>query len=283
MVKTLIIRTAGTNCDGETKFAFERAGAAVSLLHINRVNENPALLDEHQILALPGGFSYGDDIAAGKIHANELRAKLGDRLRAFVDSGKLVIGICNGFQVLVKTGLLPGKENEGQITLFTAGDRQRTASCRSPQEDTCHQAPQTVTLTFNDSNKFEDRWVYLRVDSDKSPFIRKGQVVYFPVAHGEGKFVAKDDATLDAIRANGHVVFRYVDAEGCAGAGYPANPNGSVDDIAGICDATGRVLGLMPHPERHVLPTQHPRWTRGGLKPEGDGMQVFRNAVEYFA
>jgi len=255
-VKTLIIRTAGTNCDQETKFAFERAGAKVSLLHINRVNERPALLDEHQILALPGGFSYGDDIAAGKIHANELRTKLGDRLRAFVDSGKLVIGICNGFQVLVKTGLLPGPFRPD--------------------------APQTCTLTFNDSNKFEDRWVYLSVDSDKSPFIRKGQVIYFPVAHGEGKFVAKDDATLDVIRSNDQVVFRYCDADGRTGAGYPANPNGSVDDIAGICDPTGRILGLMPHPERYVLPTQYPRWTRDGLKPEGDGVQVFRNAVEYF-
>jgi len=254
-VKTLIIRTAGTNCDQETEFAFEQAGAEVTLLHINRVNENPAVLDDVQILALPGGFSYGDDIAAGKIHANELRTKLGDRLRAFVDAGKLVIGICNGFQILVKAGLLPG--NDG--------------------------GEQTVTLTFNDSNKFEDRWIYLRSDSDQSPFVRKGQVVTFPVAHGEGKFVAKDDATLDALRANDQVVFRYVDAEGHTGAGYPANPNGSVDDIAGICDPTGHVLGLMPHPERHALPTQHPRWTREGLAAEGDGLQMFRNAVDYFA
>jgi len=255
-VKTLIIRTAGTNCDQETKFAFERAGSDVSLLHINRVNEKPSLLDEHQILALPGGFSYGDDIAAGKIHANELRTKLGDRLKKFVDDGKLIIGICNGFQVLARTGLLPGPFDRD--------------------------AEQSVTLAFNDSNKFEDRWVILRADSDKSPFIGKGQVIYLPVAHGEGKFVTNDETTLDAIREKDQVVFRYVDAEGNTGAGYPANPNGSVDDIAGICDATGRVLGLMPHPERHVLPTQHPRWTRDGLADEGDGMQMFRNAVAYF-
>jgi phosphoribosylformylglycinamidine synthase subunit PurQ / glutaminase len=255
--KTLIIRTAGTNCDRETKFAFERAGAQVELLHVNRVTEKPEVLDDFQILALPGGFSYGDDIAAGKIHANELRMKLGDRLKKFVDDGKLVIGICNGFQVLVKTGLLPGPFSRA--------------------------AEQVVTLACNDSNKFEDRWVYLRVDSDKSPFIRKGQVIYLPMAHGEGKFLARDEATLESLRANDQIVFRYVDADGQAGAGYPANPNGAVDDIAGICDATGRVLGLMPHPERHMLPTQHPRWTREGLQPEGDGMQVFRNAVEYFA
>ncbi len=255
--KTLIIRTAGTNCDQETKFAFERAGSEVTLLHINRVNENPSVLDEHQILALPGGFSYGDDIASGKVLANELLQGLADQLKKFVDDGKLVIGICNGFQVLVKTGLLPGPFDR----------------------DT----KQTVTLTFNDSNKFEDRWVYLRADSDKSPFIKKGEMIYLPVAHGEGKFLAKDDATLDAARDNGQVVFRYVDADGNDGCPYPVNPNGSVDDIAGICDTTGRVLGLMPHPERHILPTQHPRWTRDGLAGEGDGMQMFRNAVQYFA
>jgi len=256
-IKTLIIRTAGTNCDLETQAAFERAGAQVSLLHINRVDERPEVLDEHQVLALPGGFSYGDDIAAGKIHANELRMKLGDRLKKFVDDGKLIIGICNGFQVLAKTGLLPGPFGPD--------------------------AEQAVTLTFNDSNKFEDRWVHLRADSDKSPFIRKGQIIYLPIAHGEGKFVTRDDATLAALRDNDQVVFRYVDVDGKAGAPYPVNPNGSVDDIAGICDTTGRVLGLMPHPERHVLPTHHPRWTRDGLQPEGDGLQVFRNAVDYFA
>ncbi|MFO7899912.1 MAG: phosphoribosylformylglycinamidine synthase subunit PurQ, partial [Planctomycetota bacterium] len=198
-IKTLIIRTAGTNCDLETKFAFERAGSQVSLLHINRVVENPTLLDEHQILALPGGFSYGDDIAAGRIHANELRTKLGDPLQHFVSHGKLVIGICNGFQVLAKTGLVPGPF--------------------APDVD------QTVTLTFNDSNRFEDRWVYLRADSDKSPFIAKGQVIYLPVAHGEGKFVTESRETLADLQKNEQVVFRYVDAEGNTGAGYPANPN----------------------------------------------------------
>ena len=256
-VHTLIIRTAGTNCDEETRFAFEQASSEVILLHINRVIENPTVLDRAQILALPGGFSYGDDIAAGRIHANELRTKLGDRLEQFVDDGKLVIGICNGFQILAKTGLLPGP---------FAPD-----------------AEQTVTLTHNNSNQFEDRWVHLRADSDKSPFVRKGQTLYLPVAHGEGKFVARDRRTLDDLKGNGQVVLRYVDSDGNTGAGYPANPNGSADDIAGICDVTGRVLGLMPHPERHILPTQHPRWTREGPADVGDGLQMFRNAVDYFA
>jgi phosphoribosylformylglycinamidine synthase len=254
--KTLIIRTAGTNCDRETVSACERAGSTVSLLHVNRVCENPSVFAEHQILVLPGGFSYGDDIGGGKILANELRYRLGDHLKRFVGDGKLVLGICNGFQVLIKTGLLPGP--------FTPD------------------AEQAATLTFNDSNKFEDRWAYLRADSDRSPYIKKGEVIYLPVAHGEGKFVPRDEATVDALRDGDQIAFRYVDADGNTGAGYPANPNGSVDDIAGISDATGRVLGLMPHPERHVLGTQHPRWTREGAKPEGDGMRIFRNAVAAF-
>jgi len=254
--RTLVLRTAGTNCDQETLFAFQQAGAQTTLLHVNRLTENPDLLHQHQILALPGGFSYGDDLAAGKILANELRTALADHLRKFVDDGKLIIGICNGFQVLVKTGLLPGP--------FTPATRQ------------------TVTLAFNDSNKFEDRWIHLRSDSSRTPFIQKGQIIQLPIAHGEGKFIPDSPATLDALRQNDQIVFRYVDSEGRTGQPYPVNPNGSADDIAGICDPTGRVLGLMPHPERHALSVQHPRWTREGLRAEGDGMQIFRNAVHCF-
>ena len=251
-VKTLIIRTAGTNCDQETKFAFEKAGAEVSLLHINRVTEKPSLLDEHQILALPGGFSYGDDIAAGKILANELRTALADRLAKFVTDGKLIIGICNGFQVLAKAGLLPRLH----------GDRIQ------------------ATLTGNDSGRFEDRWVHLGAERSPCVFVDPGDRLYLPVAHAEGKFVA-DRKVLAALEKNGLIVVRYVGPDGARGAGYPWNPNGSLEDIAGICDPTGRIFGLMPHPERHVEPTQHPRWTREGLKPEGDGVRVFRNAVEF--
>ena len=255
-VRALVLRTAGTNCDVETAFALEQAGSAADVIHVQRVTERPSMLDEYQILALPGGFSYGDDVAAGKVFANEMKHMLGDPLAAFVAAGKLVIGICNGFQVMVKLGLLPGP--------FSAGARQ------------------SVTLTYNDSNKFEDRWVYLKVDSDRCVFTRGIERLYIPVAHGEGKFVAQDEGLLDDLEANGQVVFRYVNAES-EPDGYPWNPNGSQRDIAGICDPTGRILGLMPHPERHVLPTQHPRWTREGLKPEGDGAAVFRNAVSYFS
>ncbi|MDP6356878.1 MAG: phosphoribosylformylglycinamidine synthase I [Planctomycetota bacterium] len=257
MPRALIIRTAGTNCDVETAFAFEKAGAEQDIVHVRRLTEQPATLNDYQILALPGGFSYGDDVAAGKVFANEIKNKLGDALAEFVEAGKLVIGICNGFQVMVKIGLLPGP--------FSA-----------------NRAEQTVTLTNNDSNKFEDRWVHLSIDTDNCVFTRGLERVYIPVAHGEGKFVAAEASQLDELETNSQIAFRYVGPD-TEKRGYPWNPNGSHRDIAGICDPTGRALGLMPHPERHILPTQHPRWTREGLKEEGDGLAMFRNAVEYFA
>jgi len=250
-VSVLILRTAGTNCDMETAYGFEKAGAAPEFLHANRVFGDPSHLDRFQIMAIPGGFTYGDDIASGKVLANELRYKLRDAVQQFVDDGKLIIGICNGFQVLVKSGLLPWENG--------ASD---------------------ATLTFNDSDKFEARWVHLKACSGNSVFVNEGDDIYIPVAHGEGKFVTRDDDVLSRLEENGQVVFRYTDPEGNL-AGYPWNPNGAVGNIAGICDPTGRILGMMPHPERHVEPTQHPRWTRDGLKAEGDGLRIFRNAVTY--
>jgi phosphoribosylformylglycinamidine synthase len=251
--KVCVLRVAGTNCDVETKVAFEKAGASAERVHVNRLAEKRGMLASYQILAIPGGFSYGDDIAAGKVQAVELMHRLGDEVRRFVASDKLVIGICNGFQVLVKTGLLPGGEYTKQV----------------------------VTLAANDSNKFEDRWVRLRVDSSRSVFISSGRTIYLPVAHGEGKFICESDDVLQRLRDTGQIVFRYVAPDG-GDPEYPDNPNGSVDHVAGICDPSGRILGLMPHPERHVEGWQHPRWTREGAKEEGDGFQVFRNAVKYF-
>ncbi|HUS57098.1 MAG TPA: phosphoribosylformylglycinamidine synthase I [Planctomycetota bacterium] len=253
-VKVCVLRTAGTNCDGETAFAFEQAGAATESVHVNQVLRKGAGLDDYQILVIPGGFTYGDDIAAGKILANELRYGLGGKLREFIDKGGAILGICNGFQVLVKAGLLPGPFSPG--------------------------APQEVTLTFNDSAKFEARWIYLKAAPNKSVFTDGISSLYLPVAHGEGKFVA-DQQTLRRIVDSRQMVFQYVDPNGRS-AGYPWNPNGSVESIAGICDDTGRVLGLMPHPERHVLGCQHPRWTREGLKDEGGGTAVFKSVVNYF-
>jgi phosphoribosylformylglycinamidine synthase subunit PurQ / glutaminase len=245
---SLILRAAGTNCDGETGYAFQLAGANSQLLHINRLLENPLLLEQFQILAFPGGFSYGDDIAAGKILANQIVHHLGDPLRKFIDAGKPVIGICNGFQVLVKTDLLPGP---------LAG-----------------RMGQTATLTNNDSGRFVDRWVRLLPCQSKCIWTRDLGPIDLPIAHGEGKFVPADDAVRRALWDQGHVALVY-DGE---------NPNGSVDNIAGVCDSTGLVLGLMPHPERHVDPLQHYAWSsHGNLPAEGEGLRFFKNAVSHVA
>jgi phosphoribosylformylglycinamidine synthase len=252
--KVLVLRAPGTNCDGEAVFAFEQAGAAVQRMHIQSLRETPHNLQEFQILVLPGGFSYGDDVAAGKILASQLQHFLADAIREFRDAEKLILGICNGFQALLKAGLLVPPDDDGPM----------------------------ATLAHNTSGKFEDRWVHLKVSSNKSPFLKEMTGMYVPVAHGEGNFVCRKEWILSGLAQSGQVVLRYTDPQGNTGAGYPHTPNGSQDDIAGICDATGRVLGLMPHPERHVLPTQHPRWTRDGLKQEGDGMPLFRNAVKFF-
>ncbi|KAB2836638.1 MAG: phosphoribosylformylglycinamidine synthase I [Candidatus Brocadia sp.] len=252
--KVLILRTAGTNCDNETRYAFEKAGATVDVVHINTLLANKKLLRDYQILTLPGGFTYGDDISAGKILANQIRYQMGEDIKSFLDEKKLILGICNGFQTLTKAGFLPS----------------------------FHKHDQEATLTFNDSNRFEARWVYLKVCANKSFFIKNSDIpaIYLPVAHGEGKFIARDEAVLKSITMEHQVVFQYVNDRG-EDASYPWNPAGSIHNIAGICDQTGQVLGMMPHPERHVEPTQHPRWTRSGLKEFGDGFLIFRNAVQY--
>lgn len=249
--RVCVLRTAGTNCDEESAFAFQEAGAAAELVHINRLISKEKKLDDYQILAIPGGFTYGDDIAAGKILANELRFKLIADLKKFIRGQKLIIGICNGFQVLVKSGLLPGKGN----------------------------LDQQASLIINDSGKFEDRWVYLKVQSKCVWTKNLPEIIYLPVAHGEGKFITQDKAVLDKLKENGQIIFQYCDNKGRK-AGYPDNPNGSEENIAGICDEAGRILGLMPHPERHIYKAQHPRSM--GLKGnQGDGLKIFENGVLY--
>lgn len=253
-VKVLILRAPGSNCDLEAQFAFEQAGAVAERLHINRLREAPTLLQGYQILVVPGGFTYGDDVAAGKILANQLAHFLGDALRRFRDAEKLILGICNGFQAILKAGLLvPPDEDEGPV----------------------------ATLAHNASGRFEDRWVHLQANPGKCPFLTGIDRLLVPVAHGEGRFVCRHDWQLQGLIQSGQAVLRYVDEAGNPG-GFPVNPNGSQGDIAGLCDATGRVLGLMPHPERHALPTQHPQWTRRGLAAEGEGLALFRNAVRFF-
>jgi phosphoribosylformylglycinamidine synthase len=252
--RVLILRAPGVNCDEEVQFAFEQAGAVAERIHINRLREQPALFRRYQILAAPGGFSYGDDVAAGKILANQLAHFLGDALRRFRDSDKLILGICNGFQALLKAGLIVPPDEDGPV----------------------------ATLTSNTSGHYEDRWVHLQVTPGRCPFLTGLQTLYIPVGHGEGRFVCREEWILHGLEQAGQIVLRYVDAEGKPG-GYPVNPNGSQDDVAGLCDATGRVLGLMPHPDRHLLPTQHPQWTRQGLAEQGEGMRLFQNAVRFFA
>ncbi|MBN1845894.1 MAG: phosphoribosylformylglycinamidine synthase I, partial [Sedimentisphaerales bacterium] len=263
----IVLRTAGTNCDEETCHAFGLAGAATERVHVNRLIEEPQRLETYQILVLPGGFSYGDDIAAGKILANQLVHHFRNSVRAFIDAGGLVLGICNGFQVLVKAGLLPALPDGGG----DSGDKgDGNGSLRQ------------ATITYNDSGRFEDRWVYLEPATDKCVFIRPGERIFLPVAHGEGKVCFADEAILERVKAGGQVAFRYVDKDGHCG-GFPVNPNGSTDHIAGLCDPTGRVLGLMPHPERHVHRTQHPCWTRDEAKHDRNGLSIFTNAIRYFA
>jgi phosphoribosylformylglycinamidine synthase len=280
--RVLILRAPGTNCDQETAFAFQQAGAKAELLHVNRLLEDPGLCGRFQIFCIPGGFAYGDDVAAGRILGNQIQYHLADRMAEFKAAGKLMLGICNGFQVLIKSGVLL----EPDVEL-------------GPQ----------ATLTYNDSGRYEDRWVRLEVRGSKSVFLAGIDSMYLPVAHAEGKFVARDAEVLGQLEANDQLVLRYVAQRSGTGATacsqavssgvsaghcfpgssgtplvpYPDNPNGSVADVAGICDTTGRVLGLMPHPERHIDPTQHPRWTRGEAGTVGDGLRVFVNAVAYFS
>ena len=253
-VKGIVLRAAGINCDMETEYALELAGIKAKRVHINRIIEDKTLLDEFQIIVFPGGFSYGDDVAAGKILANQIMHHLFEPIQKFIKDGKLVLGICNGFQVLVKTGILPG--------------------------DNSTKNQENVTITYNDSGKFEDRWVYLAPQTNRCIFIDAGKQIYLPIAHAEGKVVTKDPITLEQLKSEKYVAFKYVDKNGKEG-NYPINPNGSVDSIAGLTDITGRVLGLMPHPERFVRPTQHPHWSRLKKKTGDDGMTIFNNAVKY--
>lgn len=248
--RVLVVRAPGTNCDEETAEAWRLAGAEPESLHIGRILDEPSLLRPFQALTIPGGFSYGDDLGAGRILATHLR-KLSDVLKAFHDRGGLILGICNGFQVLVKAGLLPGGP-----------------------------AAPRATLTTNESGSFECRWVHLKPTAGRSPFLTSDELIELPVAHGEGRFLTDEPQGLDRLEAQGQLVLRYVDASGHPTEAFPANPNGSPRGVAGICDPTGRIFGLMPHPERHANPYHHPRWTREGAKAEGDGLRIFRAAVE---
>jgi phosphoribosylformylglycinamidine synthase len=254
--KAIVVRTAGTNCDLETVFALEQAGFSADRVHVLSLIENPRPMDEAQFLVIPGGFSYGDDVAAGKILANQMLHRLADPVNRFVEAGKLVLGICNGFQVMIKSGLLPGGR-------MVPG---------SPQAD--------ATLAWNDNGRFEDRWVHLQATSDRCVFLPAGEIISLPIAHGEGKFVPAGEDVRRRLGQQDQLALKYCDAAGRPG-GFPVNPNGSVDDVAGLCDPTGRVMGLMPHPERFIELHHHPTWTRS-RPARADGRVFFDRARAYW-
>jgi phosphoribosylformylglycinamidine synthase I len=264
-VKAIILTGNGTNCEMEMAHACKMAGADVAdIVHISELLYGEKCLDDYSFLNLPGGFLDGDDLGSAKAGVNRFlnarirdsRNMLFDQLIKFINAGKLILGVCNGFQLMIKLGLLPALDG--------------------------NYVQQSATLTYNDSGRFEDRWVYLKTDTE-SPcvYTRGGNILYFPVRHGEGKFIPQNNAIIKQIEKKNLCALRYCGADGIPSTEYPANPNGSVNSIAGICDESGRLFGLMPHPEAYLCRTNHPRWTRGKILPEGQGMLIFRNAVDF--
>lgn len=250
----LVLRCAGINCDEEVMHCWRIAGAAPTLMHINELAADPEVLERFRIVTIPGGFSYGDDIAAGQILAQRIMHESREAMRCLVDRGGGILGICNGFQALVKTGLLPGGPDSRSL----------------------------VTVTHNDSARFEARWVTLEVCTDKCAFLEPGRRLEMPVEHAEGKVVTAGAEALRRLETGGRIAVRYVDADGRHDT-YPANPNGSDAGIAGLCDETGRIFGLMPHPDRAFAHTHHPRWTRHDRERTPDGLTVFENAVRFWS
>ena len=276
--RALIIHATGTNRDHDVARALELAGASPEIVHINALRDGAASLLDFQIMTLPGGFSYGDDLGAGKLWAVALRARLGEDLEQFISQGRPVIGICNGFQALVKSGLLPaiGTRRMKSASSSMQSNSASWGKVPPPQAgvgghaSTSVNSAQQATLTRNESGRFECRWVELAPGGTNIWTDGLEENIYCPVAHGEGRFIAPAD-TLAEIEQQGLVALRYV------GSGYPANPNGSVNGIAGISNPAGNVLGLMPHPENHIVPEQHPRRHRG--PQSGLGLKLFENGV----
>ncbi len=269
-VRSLVLTGYGINCEMETAYANKLAGAEATIAHINDVIDGRYNLEDYQILNFPGGFSYGDDLGSGKAFANKVlyaktpKGPMMDDIRKFIDDGKLIIGICNGFQILVKMGLLPAFDGNYEA--------------------------QAATVFYNDKG-FRDAWVYLKANPASQCIFTKGiDKMYLPIRHGEGKFIPADESTRERLWKNGHVVMQYADHNQKPSMQFPMNPNGSVDSIAGICDETGRIFGLMPHPEAFNHATNHPHYARicqehrrkgVPLPEEGEGIRVWRNAVGY--
>ncbi len=261
--KVIILSGYGLNCEEETKFAFELAGAEGKIAHVNDLIDGEYNLKNYQIMAVPGGFAYGDDTGSGNAYASKLKNHLWNDIKSFIQGDKLVIGICNGFQVLVNLGLLPaiGKKY---------GEKQ-------------------AALLFNDSARYIVRWVDLKIETN-TPWLKEIKKISLPVAHGEGKFYA-EEKMLDKLKKRNLIALKYFKNEICRSQNLPANPTGTLENIAGITDETGRILGLMPHPERAIFFTQLPHWTylKEKFKREnmqiprfGPGLKIFQNAVDYF-
>lgn len=261
--RALIPTGYGLNCEEETAFGYRMLGADADIVHINDIMGSPGMVQDYHIITFIGGFADGDHIASGKIHANRIRYRLGDELHKFIDDGKLIIGVCNGFQAMAKSGLLPALDGDYET--------------------------ETVTLTYNDSGKFEDRWVHLDANAKSKCIWTTGiKELYLPVRHGEGKIRAANDEVLRRLESENQIALFYTNPGTGKHAGesdYPYNPNGSVKGIAGICDPTGRVFGMMPHWEAFISPYNHPNWTRlkalGMLPKEGMGVQIARNGIRY--
>lgn len=258
--RALVIRTAGTNCDAELVRAFEMGGASPELIHIQALIDDPARIRRFELIGFPGGFSYGDDVASGRILAMQARERLYPALRDAAARGAAMIGVCNGFQVMVQVGLLPGPgAGEG----WPEGEPPRAR----------------VALAENEPPRFVDRWVGVEAGRLSHCVWTRGlggftapEHAMLPIAHGEGRFVPEDDAVLRDLEQRGQVALRYRD-----------NPNGSAGDVAGICDASGRIFGLMPHPERYLDWNRHPFWTRfdrAGLPDRTPGLAMFASAVD---
>ncbi len=253
-VNVLLLTGYGINAEKELAWAFEMSGGKVDILHIEDVREDKSILDAYQILGFPGGFSFGDHIGSGKVFANLIKSNFMDEIRRFIEKDKLILGVCNGFQVITKLGLVPDLDDTFE---------------------------QNASLVENDSAKFEDRWVWLEKSSDLSPWLKGIDRIYLPVRHGEGKFITKDEQTLQKINSNKQVAFRYCNPVG-KDVPYPLNPNGATENIAGITNKKGTVFGLMPHPEAYIFEENHPRWTEGINKGGINGLEIFKNAIRFF-
>lgn len=261
--KVMIITGYGLNRERDAAFAFEKAGALAETVHINDLIDGHKKLDDFQIFMIPGGFSYADETGSGNAMANKIKNNLGDQIVKFIQKEKLVLGVCNGFQVLVNLGLLPGIDGDYQT--------------------------RRVALQHNASARLQCRWIHIKNESQKCVFTRDfEQIIHCPVAHGEGNFYT-DPATLQTLKDNDQIVFRFVKPDGTPAAGeFPFNPNGTMEDITGICDSTGRVLGMMPHAEDAVNYTSLANWTN--IKQQRElaaadipALKIYQNAVTYFA